>query len=219
MLEFVDAGVRPCASVQFNLLAVCCPGILQAAGRLVVSCRGAAVKLCPPARLPHTGTSSGHSGQAQPAASALDSSHLIAESPAMVEAASMAVHPFMSPHPSMPVSPAQVAGGAPTLAHLAGVMMQVGRDRGEGCNYACRLTPPACTSCVLQCGTALHTVGLAPLPTALLLCCCASPKVASCLTAASALPLPFCRATPALRWTLRHACSTTPPSTTSPSRA
>ncbi len=71
-----------------------------------------------------TGTSSGH---AQPAASALDSSHLVAESPAMVEAASMAVHPFLSPHPSMLVSPAQVAGGAPSIAHLAGVMMQVGK--------------------------------------------------------------------------------------------
>lgn len=39
----------------------------------------------------------------------------------------MAVHPFLSPHPSMLVSPAQVAGGAPSIAHLAGVMMQVGK--------------------------------------------------------------------------------------------
>lgn len=106
---------------------------------------------CPSLCLPAAGASSGN---AQPAASALDSSHLVAESPAMVEAASMAVHPFMSPHPSMPVSPAQVGGGAPSIAHLAGVMMQVGAGL-PGCR-CCRAILPCSSPCSAAVCSALH---------------------------------------------------------------
>lgn len=151
--------------------------------------------------LPAAGASSGN---AQPAASALDSSHLVAESPAMVEAASMAVHPFMSPHPSMPVSPAQVGGGAPSIAHLAGVMMQVGAGL-PGCR-CCRAILPCSSPCSAAVCSALHA---------------SAPQLRRPHRAPNPAPrcLVRCRATPARRWTRRRACFTTPPSTTSPSRA
>lgn len=43
----------------------------------------------------------------------------------MIAAASLSVQPFLSPHPSMPHSPAQL-GAAPSVGHLASVMMRVG---------------------------------------------------------------------------------------------